>query len=107
MAFFEKVLEKSGIKARFQELPPKRILDDLKKPKNACSPGAHVFQCITTSVINIFILEEFGYVIANRPNLRESLMMMPIPNKCHLMCSKGISFGIFEHIKHTGDRFIA
>lgn len=190
MAFVEKVLEKSGIKARFQELPPKRILESLKTPKNACSPGwfktpereelylfsaaiyrdapmgfvvrkpwngsperislhdlkffikssrnpgficgfsygpsindifsyTHVSRCITTSVVNIIkmvslgrvdftivSLEEFGYIIVNHPDLRESLWVMTIQgtdndNKRYLMCSKGISPELFERINQN------
>ncbi|MEJ5300049.1 MAG: transporter substrate-binding domain-containing protein [Thermodesulforhabdaceae bacterium] len=39
MVFVERVLEKAGIEAEFKEVPPKRILEELKKPQLACSPG--------------------------------------------------------------------
>lgn len=39
MAFVRKVIEKSGIGVTFEEMPPKRILEELKKPRRACSPG--------------------------------------------------------------------
>lgn len=39
MVFVNRVLESSGIKPVYVEIPPKRILEELKKPQQACSPG--------------------------------------------------------------------
>ncbi|MCX7822725.1 MAG: transporter substrate-binding domain-containing protein [Syntrophobacterales bacterium] len=39
MTFVVKVFERAGLEVDFQEFPPKRILEELKKPKRACSPG--------------------------------------------------------------------
>jgi uncharacterized protein (TIGR02285 family) len=39
MIFVKRVLDLAGIEAHYVELPPKRILAELKKPHQACSPG--------------------------------------------------------------------